>query len=385
MNIFFRKKKVKEEIIKIELDQCRNYKYRNTINLCEFIESTVLENRDKQYYLFIDEVQFTQKVIDIENGNIEVTIYDMLNELKAYKNLDVYVIENNSHALSKDVATEFRGRATQIHIYPLSFEEYYSFVGGDERKALDEYMLYGGLPRLLTLKDERDKKMYLTSLYKELYIKDIVERYKIEREDFLNDILDFLASQISSLTNPTNIANSIASMRNEKINPTLVSKYIEYITESFLINTARRFDIKGKSYFNYPNKYYYVDTGLRNIRLNFRQFDPWHLMENIIYNDLLRRRYSVDVGVVYDRTNGSTLQKEIDFIVNDCDRKLYIQSTFRMDNDNKTSAELASLMLAKDFFKKIIIRMDIPHHFYDENGILHCNLIDFLLGKVELF
>ena len=378
-------KKVKEEIIKIELDQCRNYKYRNPINLCEFIESTVLENRDKQYYLFIDEVQFTQKVIDIENGNIEVTIYDMLNELKAYKNLDVYVIENNSHALSKDVATEFRGRATQIHIYPLSFEEYYSFVGGDERKALDEYMLYGGLPRLLTLKDERDKKMYLASLYKELYIKDIVERYKIEREDVLNDILDFLASQISSLTNPTNIANSIASMRNEKINPTLVSKYIEYITESFLINTARRFDIKGKSYFNYPNKYYYVDTGLRNIRLNFRQFDPGHLMENIIYNDLLRGGYSVDVGVVYDRTNGSTLQKEIDFIVNDCDRKLYIQSTFRMDNDNKTSAELASLMLAKDFFKKIIIRMDIPHHFYDENGILHCNLIDFLLGKVELF
>lgn len=378
-------KKVKEEIIKIELDQRRNYKYRNPINLCEYVESIVLENRDKQYYLFIDEVQFTQKVIDIENGNIEVTIYDMLNELKAYKNLDFYVIESNSHALSKDVATEFRGRATQIHIYPLSFEEYYSFVGGDERKALDEYMLYGGLPRLLTLKDERDKKMYLTSLYKELYIKDIVERYKIEREDFLNDILDFLASQISSLTNPTNIANSIASMRNEKINPTLVSKYIEYITESFLINTARRFDIKGKSYFNYPNKYYYVDTGLRNIRLNFRQFDPWHLMENIIYNDLLRRRYSVDVGVVYDRTNGSTLQKEIDFIVNDCDRKLYIQSTFRMDNDNKTSAELASLMLAKDFFKKIIIRMDIPHHFYDENGILHCNLIDFLLGKVELF
>lgn len=385
MNIFFSKKKVKEEIIKIELDQCRNYKYRNPINLCEFIESTVLENRDKQYYLFIDEVQFTKKVIDIENGNIEVTIYDMLNELKAYKNLDVYVIESNSHAFSKDVATEFRGRATQIHIYPLSFEEYYSFVGGDERKALDEYMLYGGLPRLLTLKDERDKKMYLASLYKELYIKDIVERYKIEREDVLNDILDFLASQISSLTNPTNIANSIASMRNEKINPTLVSKYIEYITESFLINTARRFDIKGKSYFNYPNKYYYVDTGLRNIRLNFRQFDPGHLMENIIYNDLLRRRYSVDVGVVYDRTNGSTLQKEIDFIVNDCDRKLYIQSAFRMDNDDKTSAELASLMLAKDFFKKIIIRMDIPHHFYDDNGILHCNLIDFLLGKVELF
>ena len=152
-----------------------------------------------------------------------------------------------------------------------------------------------------------------------------------------------------------------------------------------MINSARRFDIKGKSYFNYPNKYYYVDTGLRNIRLNFRQFDPGHIMENIIYNDLLRRGYSVDVGVVYDRTNGSTIQKEIDFVVNDCDRKLYIQSAFRMDNDNKETTELSSLMLTKDFFKKVIIRMDIPHQFYDDMGILHCNLIDFLLGKVELF
>lgn len=374
-----------EEIINIELDQRRNYKYRNPINLCEYIESIVLANKEKKYYLFIDEVQFTQKIVDVENGNIEVTIYDMLNELKAYKNLDVYVTGSNSHALSEDIATEFRGRATQIHIYPLSFEEYYSFVGGDEHKALNEYMLYGGLPRLLTVKDERDKKTYLTSIYKKLYIKDIVERYNIEREDILNDILDFLASQISSLTNPTNIANSIASMRNEKVNPALISKYIGHITESFLMNTARRFDIKGKSYFNYPNKYYYADIGLRNIRLNFRQFDQGHIMENIIYNELIRRGFSVDIGVVYDRSNGLTLQKEIDFVVNDCDRKLYIQSAFRMDNDDKTNAELSSLMLTKDFFKKIIIRMDIPHHFYDDNGILHCNLIDFLLGKVELF
>lgn len=381
-----RQKKVnEEEIIKIELDQRRNYIYRNPINLCNYVESIVLKNKNKQYYLFIDEVQFTQKIVDVENGNIEVTVYDMLNELKSYKNLDVYVTGSNSHALSKDIATEFRGRATQIHVYPFSFEEFYAFFGGDERKSLDEYMLYGGLPRLLSLKDERDKKMYLSSLFKELYIKDIVERYNIEREDILNDILDFLASQISSLTNPTNIANSIASMKNEKINPALVSKYIELITESFLVNTARRFDIKGKSYFNYPNKYYYTDIGLRNVRLNFRQFDPGHIMENIIYNELLRRGYSVDVGVVYDRTNGSTLQKEIDFVVNDCDRKLYIQSAFRMDNDNKTNSELSSLMLTKDFFKKIIIRMDIPHHFYDDNGIFHCNLIDFLLGKVELF
>ena len=238
-----------DEIIKLELDQRRNFKFRNPISLCEYVESIVLQDRAKKYYLFIDEVQLTQKVMDVDNGNIEVTIYDMLNELKAYDNLDVYVTGSNSHALSKDIVTEFRGRATQIHIFPLSFDEYYSSVGGDERKALDEYMLYGGLPRLLTIQDVRDKKNYLSSLYKELYIKDIVERYHIEREDILNDILDFLASQISSLTNPTNIANSIASKKNDKVNSALISSYIGYIEDSFLINTARRYDVKGKSYF----------------------------------------------------------------------------------------------------------------------------------------
>lgn len=374
-----------DEIIKIELDQRRYYRFRNPISLCEFVESIVLSDPDKKYYLFIDEVQFTKKVVDTENGNIEVTLYDMLNELKGYKNLDVYVTGSNSHALSEDIATEFRGRATQIHIFPLSFTEYYSDVGGDDRRALDEYMLYGGLPRLLSIPDEREKKIYLSSLFKEIYIKDIVERYHIEREDILNEILDFLASQISSLTNPTNIANSIASMKHENINSSLTAKYISYIEDSFLINTARRYVIKGKNYFNYPNKYYYVDVGLRNSRLNYRQFDPDHIMENIIYDELLRRGYSVDVGVVYDRRGGKKIQKEIDFVVNDCDRRLYIQSVFRMDDDTKIDSELSSLTLAKDFFKKVVIRMDIPHHFYDENGILHCNLIDFLLDKIELF
>ena len=233
--------------------------------------------------------------------------------------------------------------------------------------------------------DDRDIKAYLISLYKELYVKDIVERHRIEREDILNDILDFLSSQISSLTNPTNISNAIASMRNEKINPALVSNYVTYITDSFLVDVAKRFDVKGKTYFNYPNKYYYTDIGLRNARLNYRQFDVGHIMENIVYNELIKRGYSVDVGVVYDRSTGSNIQKEIDFVVNDGDRKLYIQSAFRMDTDEKTSSELESLKLTKDFFKKIVVRMDIPHNFYDENGIYHCNLIDLLLGKVELF
>lgn len=375
----------KENIIKIELDQRKYYKFRNPITLCDYVESVVTENEDKKFYLFIDEVQFTQKIIDKYNGDIEVAIYDMLNELKSYKNLDVYVTGSNSKMLSSDIATEFRGRATQIHVYPLSFEEFYSYKGGDEKKALDEYMLYGGMPRISKIEDEKDKKNYLLSLYDEMYIKDIVERNSIEREDVLGDILDYLASQISSLTNPTNVANAISTMRGENINQAMAANYIKHTMDSFLISMARRYDIKGKSYFNYPNKYYYTDIGLRNARLNYRQFDTGHIMENIIYNDLVRRGYSVDVGVVVDRRNGANAQKEVDFVVNEGDRKLYIQSSVRMETAEKESAELSSLMLTGDFFKKIIVRMDIPHNFYDDNGIYHCNLIDFLLRKVEMF
>lgn len=374
-----------DSILRIELDQRRYYKFRNPIVLCEYIEKIVTEHADIPFYLFIDEVQFTTKVTDRENGGIDVTIYDMLNELKAYKNLDVYVTGSNSRGLSKDIATEFRGRATQIHVYPLSFDEFYSATGGDVHKALDTYMLYGGMPRLPALDDERDKKDYLRSLYSELYVRDIAERNGIEREDILNDILDFLASQISSLTNPTNIANSISSMKHEKVNTAMVSAYIQHITDAFLISVAKRYDIKGKTYFKYPNKYYYTDMGLRNTRLNYRQYDPGHIMENLIYNDLIRRGYSVDIGVIADRKGGGNVRREIDFVVNDADRKIYIQSAFRMDTEKKESSELASLMLTKDFFKKIIVRMDIPHNFYDDNGIFHCNLTDLLLGRIDLF
>ena len=374
-----------EQIITIELDQRKYYKFRNPITLCEYIEACVSSDKSKQFYLFIDEVQFTKKVKDAENDDIEVTIYDMLNELKSHKNLDVYVTGSNSKMLSSDIATEFRGRATQIRVYPFSFGEFYAYVGGDERKALEQYMLYGGMPRVLQMTDEQDKKDYLSTLYSELYVKDIVERNGIEREDILNNILDFLASQISSLTNPTNVANAIASMRQEKVNSSLVSAYIQHTIDAFLIRMAQRYDVKGKSYFNYPNKYYYTDVGLRNARLNYRQYDPGHIMENIIYNDLIRRGYSVDVGVVVDRRNGSYVQKEVDFVVNHGDRRLYIQSALQMGTEQKESTELDSLKLTGDFFKKIIVRMDIPHNFYDENGIFHCNLIDFLLERVELF
>ena len=377
-----------DHIIKIELDQRRYYKFRNPITLCEYVEDLVSRKRDEKFYLFIDEVQFTAKVIDKENEGIEVSIYDMLNELKSYKNLDVYVTGSNSKGLSKDIATEFRGRATQIHVFPLSFEEFYSHVGGDERKALDTYMLYGGMPRLLALTDEKDKKDYLSSLYSELYVNDIVERNGIEREDILNDILDFLASQISSLTNPTNIANALTSMKNEKVNSTLVSNYVQHIIDSFLISMAKRYNVKGKTYFKYPNKYYYTDIGLRNARLNYRQYDPGHIMENIIYNELLCREYSVDVGVVEIVETGggkrSKKQCEIDFVVNKGSKKYYIQSALNVSEPSKLETELRPLKNTKDFFKKIIISKTSMKPWTDEDGILHLGLYEFLLNVNSL-
>lgn len=373
-----------DHIIHLELDQRRYYKFRNPITLCEYVEGIAASSLEK-FFLFVDEVQFTIKVKDEENDGIEVTIYDMLNELKSYKNLDVYITGSNSRMFSKDIATEFRGRSTQIHVYPLSFAEFYSCVGGDKRDALGQYMLYGGMPRITSLESEEDKKSYLTNLYDELYVKDIVERNHIEREDVLNAILDYVASQIGSLTNPTNISNALTSMRNEKINSSLVSAYLSHTMDAFLIEMARRYDVKGKTYFNYPNKYYYTDIGLRNARLNYRQFDSGHIMENVVYNELIRRGYSVDVGVIIERKHTEKIQREIDFVVNSGDRRIYIQSACQMDTDKKENSELQSLKLTGDFFRKIVIRMDIPHNFYDDNGFFHCNLIDFLLDDAELF
>ena len=375
---------LEENIITISLDQRKYFKYRNPITLCEYVEK-IIENSKEPYYLFIDEVQLSNSTKDVKNGNIEVTIYDMLNELNSYKNLDVYVTGSNSKMLSSDIMTEFRGRSTQIHVYPLSFEEFYSFVGGDESKRLNEYLLYGGMPRITQLVDEIDKKKYLDQLYREVYIKDIIERNKIEKEDLLEDILNYLSSQISSLTNPTKVANALSDARKEKIDSNLVSSYIKHSIDAFLISMAKRYDIKGKSYFNFPNKYYFTDLGLRNARLNFRQYDPGHLMENAIYNELIKRGYSVDVGVVVDRRNGANSLKEIDFVVNEGDRRIYIQSALRMDDEEKTKSELDSFKLTNDFFKKIIVRNDITHNYYDDNGVYHCCLTDFLLNRIQLF
>lgn len=376
----------KENIIKIELDKRKYFVFRNPVALCDMVEITLNEKPNEKFYLFIDEVQMVKTaIIKNEYGSDEVTIYDMLNELKGYKNLDVYVTGSNSKMLSTDIATEFRGRSTQIHVYPLSFQEVYSFYGGNERDVLEQYMRFGGMPELTAKKTEREKMEYLINLFSETYMKDLKEHGKIQREDVLSNILDFLASSISSLTNPNNIANAIGSSKREKIDNNLVSSYIEKLKDAFLLSEAKRYDIKGKAYFTYPNKYYYTDIGLRNARLNYRQYDPGHIMENIIYNELIRRGYKVDVGVVYDRRNGKNSQKEIDFIVNDMDRRIYIQSAYEMSEEEKIASELDSFVLTKDFYKKVAIRNDIPHHFYDEKGFLHCSLLDFLMDRVNLF
>ena len=371
-------------IIEIELDKRKYYKFRDPIYLCDYVENIVKKEKNDKYYLFIDEVQFTQKVKDKESG-IEVSIYDMLNELKAYSNLDCYVTGSNSKMLSSDIATEFRGRSSQIKVYPFSFEEFYSYRGGVASEALDEYMLYGGMPGLINEPTAERKRSYLKNLYDEIYIKDLVEHARVQRQDVLEELLDYLASSIGSLTNANKITGAINAKTSNKISDDTIAKYIKHTIDAFLISEARRYDVKGKMYFDYPNKYYYSDVGLRNIRLNYRQIDSGHIMENIIYNELIRRGYSVDVGVVEDRSNHNKKIKEIDFVVNNFDKKIYIQSAFRMDEQKKKETELDSLKLTGDFFKKIVIRNDIPTSFYDDDGIMHCRLIDFLLNKVELF
>jgi len=373
-----------DEILKYELDQRKYYKYRNPITLCDEVEKIVTES-NKKYYLFIDEIQFSQKVIDKEAGNIEVTVYDMLNELKSYSNLDVYVTGSNSKMLSKDIATEFRGRSTNITVYPLSFSEYFECVGGDWRDALDQYMVFGGMPAIVGKKSDQQKIEYLDELYQKVYIADLIERNHFDREDIMNDLLDYISSSISSLTNTTKIANSLTSLKKEKIYSEMISRYLTAAEDAFLIKTAKRYDIKGKEYFTTPNKYYYTDIGLRNCRLNFRQIDKGHIMENIIYNELISQGYKVDVGVVLDRESGNKTQLEIDFVVNSGDRRVYIQSAYQIDNEEKSDSETRSLRKTKDFFKKILIQNDIPRSYFDNNGIYHCSLIDFLMGKVGLF
>ena len=378
-----------ENIIFISLEEMRFIKYRNPIVLAEYVREKV--SSDGKYYLFVDEIQMSDEMQNPYDKNAKrITFYDAINDLKEIKNLDVYVTGSNSKMLSKDVLTEFRGRSDEIRMHPLSFKEYYSYVGGDKRNAFDEYAFYGGLPLVLLKPDEQSKMSYLKSLFNELYFKDIVERKKIEHEDVLSDITDLLCSSIGSLTNYSNITNSINFVRKRSgkdlVSLNTVKSYIDDLDDAFMIHESKRYDVKGSLYLSYPSKYYFEDVGLRNARIGFRQQEMTHIMENIIYNELAIRGYSIDVGVVHKSVKDesgkiSRVKKEIDFIATLGGKKLYIQSAFAIESEDKKDSEYSPLNLTGDSFSKIVVRNDVAKSWYDDNGVLTINVIDFLLGE----
>lgn len=375
-----------EQIITIELDLAKDIKYRNPLILSSYVREKV-EKSKEEYYLFVDEIQMSDEVANPYNPDGKrITFYDALNDLRGLSNLDVYVTGSNSKMLSSDILTEFRDRSDEIRVHPLSFAEYYSAVGGDKNEAFDEYAFYGGMPLILSRPDETAKMNYLNSLFSEVYIKDIVERKRIERQDILEQILDLLCSSVGSLTNPNKIANTLQSKQGGGVSANTIRAYIGHLEDAFLFSESKRFDVKGKSYFDSPNKYYSEDIGLRNARIGFRQQEMTHIMENIIYNELKIRQFLVDVGVVYSRTvndNGNSVRtpREIDFVVNSGGKRTYIQSAYAMTTDEKAETELRPFTLVGDSFPKIVVRKDVGKRWYDYNGILNINVIDFLLDK----
>ena len=374
-----------EQIIAIALDDDMFVQYRKPDELSKYIRSKIV-NKD-MYYILIDEVQYAITKEELKNPE-NIRLYNVLNGLMRLRNVDIYVTGSNSKMLTKDVLTAFRGRGDEVMVYPLSFREYYSFMGGDKSDAYEEYALYGGMPLVLFRKTDVEKMNYLRSLFTEVYFKDIVERYEIELPDVLEELTDDLCSSVGSLTNANKITNTLQSVKSIKVSGTTVSNYLNYLLESFLFGNAKRYDVKGKKYFEYPSKYYCTDVGLRNARLNFRQQEETHIMENIIYNELLSRGYSVDVGVVeIVESNGGKRRKkqcEIDFIVNRGSKKYYIQSALSISDPSKLETELRPLKNTRDFFKKIIVSKTSMKPWTDEDGILHLGLYEFLLNESSL-
>lgn len=362
-------------IIMIELDQRKNKKYRDPDVILDYIESVIVD--EEQYYIMLDEVQMLQEFEEV------------LNSLLHIRNADVYVTGSNSKFLSKDVITEFRGRGDEIHIYPLTFKEFMEAYDGDMYRGWAEYVVYGGLPLTVTMKTEEQKISYLTNLFKETYLKDIIERHNIEKTQELEDLINILASAIGSLTNPPKIEATFKSTIQSTISLNTIRQYIEHLEDAFIINKANRYNVKGRKYIGTPLKYYFEDVGLRNARLGFRQVEETHLMENIIYNELRSRGYSVDVGVVEKRgiaEDGKEYrnQLEIDFVANLGSKRYYIQSAFSMPTEEKRIQEKASLVNVNDSFKKIIVVKDVVNITRDEDGITTMSIYDFLLKENSL-
>ncbi len=359
-----------DHIIKLDLEERKNKKYLNPDVLDEYIRSLIVDK--KMYYIILDEVQ---KIDDFES---------VLNGFLHIKNVDVYVTGSNSKFLSSDIITEFRGRGDEVRVYPLTFKEYCEAFKGDKYEAWNEYILYGGMPLILSKKTDEEKSAYLSNLFETTYLKDIIERNNIKRIDVLNALVNILSSSIGSLTNPAKLANTFLSNSIKDVNEQTINTYINYLLEAFLLKKVERYDIKGKKYISTPSKYYFTDIGLRNARINFRQLEENHIMENIIYNELLVRGYNVDVGIVELRDNNKRKQLEIDFVCNLGTKKYYIQSALNLDTREKTIQEERPLMNINDNFKKIIVVKDNMKHWYTEEGILVIGIQEFLLNENSL-
>ena len=364
-----------DHIIEIAFDAFENKKYRDPDVLYPYLKEQIKD--DAMYYVLLDEVQLL--------GEFE----SILNSLIRMKNVDVYVTGSNARFLSKDVITEFRGRGDEVHMYPLSFAEFMSVYSGTKQDGWNEYMLYGGIPLVLEFTMPDQKISFLKSLFEETYISDIVGRHNIRNKAELEELLNILSSAIGSLTNPQKLSATFQTVKKKKISNSTIKRYIDYLCDSFLIDSAIRYDVKGKKYIDTPVKYYFTDMGLRNARLNFRQIEETHSMENIIFNELKMRGFNVDVGVIMQyETNekGTNIRKqlEIDFVCNQGSKRYYIQSAYAIPDQAKMEQEQRSLMLTGDFFKRMIITKDTPAPYYNESGVLIMNVYDFLLNENSL-
>lgn len=384
-----------DHIIEMSLDDDNNLAYRDPLKLSTFFKEKVVD-KDSKYYFFIDEIQMCEKVknpafneVETVDGSVPlVTFYDVLNGFLHMNNVDTFVTGSNSHMLSSDIATEFRGRGWQIRVHPLTFKE---FKDANLQKDLDnfalwkEYYLYGGLPQLLLLPDEPSKRAYLESTFNNTYINDIIERYSLRNDSSIRDLVKVMATNVGSIVNPTKIANTFKAEMKSSIQPITVSKYIEHMEDSFMINKASRYDLKGKKFIGASSKYYFEDMGIRYAAAGFivKDQEP-HYMENIIYNELIYRGYNVSIGVItiFDHLENKTIRTnlEVDFIAEKFDKVIYIQSSMFIPDEDKMKQELRPLKKVNNAYKKVLITKYDGSGNYDENGILHLNLFDFLLN-----
>ena len=365
----------KDHIIYIPLDIKANEPLLDGNKFIEYVNSLIKDN--KKYYLLLDEIQMMDDFVPVLN----TYLYE--------DNIEVYVTGSNAKLLSRDVVTEFRGRGDEIHVYPLSFKEYLDAFDGDQYQAYEQYSIYGGLPYTLAFETDNERSKYLKDLFEETYIRDIIERNNVTNVEELNELLNIISSQIGSLTNPFNLQNTFKSKKNVTLSDKTISNYLDYFIDAFLITKVQRYDIKGKNYINTPYKYYFEDIGLRNARLNFRQIDKGHTMENIVYNELLRRGYNVDVGVVeVNETNEKGIhikpKYEVDFVCNQGNKRIYVQSAFEMQDSAKEKQERKSLLNINDSFKKVIILGDVSKPRMDDNGIITMGIFYFLLNEDSL-